>query len=150
MGIMSLFSILFFIFTVILLFTQKSTGKLYIPFGCLTFLFVLLFAYMPNIQPLFQTLGIYILFSIFFFQIGFMTGISVLYYLKRSKRTTFILSLLAVLVLMVALLNIKGYIIYLYIPILLFAVIQQLATYSSGKPAYSFHKKYRDETGTKV
>ena len=82
MSLVSFLSSLYLVFTIILLFKKKDMGNIYILFGAITFIFVIIYGYIPSIPEQIQQFGIFIVFSIkwnffFFFYNDFIVWFNV-------------------------------------------------------------------------
>lgn len=129
MGLISFSSIIFFIFTLILMFSQRKTGKLFMLFGVLTFALVLSFGYAPQLNGFLQSVDIFVIFSCLFLLSGLMYGIILLLFFRFPLKISLILSSILLLVTMFFLLNVKGLLTYMYIPVLMAFVFKRLAAY---------------------
>lgn len=121
MGLVSFLSSLYLVFTIILLFRKNDMGNIYILFGAITFLFVIGYGYIPYMTQQIQSFGIFIVFSMMILLFGLMFGICLKLFNKSSK-SSIIASVLSSSLLIVTLFNIKGYLSYMYIPVLLYMV----------------------------
>lgn len=119
MSLVSFLSCIYFIFTVVLIFKRNTMGKLYITFGLLTYVFVTLYLSIPKIPSNLQQLSIFIVFSLMIIIFGLMFGISIKM-LKKSDKVSTIVSIVSSFLLIIVLFNIKGYLTYMYIPVLLY------------------------------
>lgn len=119
MSLVSFLSCIYFIFTVVLIFKRNIMGKLYITFGLLTYVFVTLYSSIPKIPSNLQQLSIFIVFSLMIIIFGLMFGIS-MKMLKKSDKVSTIVSIVSSFLLIIVLFNIKGYLTYMYIPVLLY------------------------------
>lgn len=119
MSLVSFLSCIYFIFTVVLIFKRNIMGKLYITFGLLTYVFVTLYLSIPKIPSNLQQLSIFIVFSLMIIIFGLMFGIS-MKMLKKSDKVSTIVSIVSSFLLIIVLFNIKGYLTYMYIPVLLY------------------------------
>lgn len=119
MSLVSFLSCIYFIFTVVLIFKRNTMGKLYITFGLLTYVFVTLYSSIPKIPSNLQQLSIFIVFSLMIIIFGLMFGIS-MKMLKKSDKVSTIVSIVSSFLLIIVLFNIKGYLTYMYIPVLLY------------------------------
>lgn len=119
MSLVSFLSCIYFIFTVVLIFKRNTMGKLYITFGLLTYVFVTLYSSIPKIPSNLQQLSIFIVFSLMIIIFGLMFGISIKM-LKKSDKVSTIVSIVSSFLLIIVLFNIKGYLTYMYIPVLLY------------------------------
>lgn len=119
MSLVSFLSCIYFIFTVALLFKRNTMGKIYITFGLLTYVFITLYSSIPKIPPNLQQLSIFIVFSLMIIIFGLMFGIF-MKMLKKSDKVSTIASIVSSFLLILVLFNIKGYLTYMYIPVLLY------------------------------
>lgn len=133
MSLFGLLAIIYFGFTVLLMFLKKRTGNLFMIFGSLTFLFILTYGFIPAINPSMLKLGIYILFSLVFLLFGIMNG-TLLLLLKNYKRYSVFWAIFSTCILMIFLFNLHGMIIYLYVPVLLYAVQKKITLYTASFP----------------
>ncbi|WP_455539037.1 hypothetical protein [Terrisporobacter sp.] len=125
MSIATFLACLYFVFTIILLLKKKTMGNIYIIFGGLTYLFVMLYSYMPNIPVSLQKIVIFIVFSLMISLFGIMNGIFVKI-IKRSDKFSEITSAVTSILLIILLFNIQGYISYMYIPLVLVIIQRKL------------------------
>lgn len=121
MGLVSFLSSLYLVFTIILLFRKNDMGNIYILFGAITFLFVIGYGYIPYMTQQIQSFGIFIVFSMMILLFGLMFGICLKLF-NKSNKSSIIASVLSSSLLIVTLFNIKGYLSYMYIPVLLYMV----------------------------
>ncbi|TAN68063.1 hypothetical protein WS9_006630 [Paraclostridium sordellii 8483] len=121
MSLASFLSSLYLVFTIILLFKKKDIGNIYILFGAITFIFVIIYGYIPSIPEQIQPFGIFIVFSIMILLFGLMFGIGLKLF-NRSDKSSVIASILSSSLLIAILFNIKGYLSYMYIPVLLYMI----------------------------
>ena len=119
MSLVSFLSCIYFIFTVVLIFKRNTMGKLYITYGLLTYVFVTLYSSIPKIPSNLQQFSIFIVFSLMIIIFGLMFGISIKM-LKKSDKVSTIVSIVSSFLLIIVLFNIKGYLTYMYIPVLLY------------------------------
>lgn len=129
MGLIRFFSIVFFIFTMILMVSQKRTGKLFVYFGCMTFVLVLSFGYAPQMHDSWQKIDIFVIFSCLLLLIYLMNGIICLYFLHLPHTVSQFLSITFLFALMVILFNVQGFLTYMYIPVLSFLIFKKLVCY---------------------
>ena len=132
MSLISLLSSLYLVFTIILLFKKNDMGNLYILFGAITFIFVIGYGYIPSMSEQIQSFGIFIVFSIMILLFGLMFGIGLKLF-NRSDKTSVIASILSSSLLIVVLFNIKGYLSYMYIPVLLYMIQNNINTFIRRK-----------------
>lgn len=119
MSLLKILTILFFIVTVLLFVKSKKLGNAYIPYGLLTFIFVVLYGYFPSISEGIIGLYTFIFFSTFVLLCGLTSGVIA----KVCFKCTKYVNILSVVVSLLALLMIvKGdtLISYMYVPVLLF------------------------------
>ncbi|MGL4913314.1 MAG: hypothetical protein ACRC3Y_12885 [Romboutsia sp.] len=119
MGLVSFLSCFYFAFTVLLLLKKKTMGNTYIIFGVLTYIFVLGYSSIPNIPQNIQGFSIFIVFSLMISIFGLMFGLMMKVFNKTNKIST-IAAIIASSFLIVVIFNIKGYLTYMYIPVLLY------------------------------
>ena len=132
MSLISFLSSLYLVFTIILLFKKNDMGNLYILFGAITFIFVIGYGYIPSMSEQIQSFGIFIVFSIMILLFGLMFGIGLKLF-NRSDKTSVIASILSSSLLIVVLFNIKGYLSYMYIPVLLYMIQNNINTFIRRK-----------------
>lgn len=121
MSLVSFLSSLYLVFTIILLFKKKDMGNIYILFGVTTFVFVIGYGYIPSMPQQIQSFGIFIVFSIMILLFGLMFGIGLKLF-NRSDKLSVIASILSSSLLIAMLFNVKGYLSYMYIPVLLYMI----------------------------
>jgi hypothetical protein len=132
LGIVSFLCVVYFVFTVILLFSRRRTGKLFIIFGVLTFALIILFGSMPSIPSSLHVVTNYLVLSLMILLLGMMIGIGSLFYIKLSRSTSIICSILGTVLFMVLFFNVKGLIIYMYIPVLLYSIVNRMDKYAAS------------------
>ena len=132
MSLISFLSSLYLVFTIILLFKKNDMGNLYILFGAITFIFVIGYGYIPSMSEQIQSFGIFIVFSIMILLFGLMFGIGLKLF-NRSDKTSIIASILSSSLLIVVLFNIKAYLSYMYIPVLLYMIQNNINTFIRRK-----------------
>lgn len=98
-------------------------------FGVLTFALILLFGSTPSIPSSLLVVTNYLVLSLMILLFGMMIGIGSKFYLKFSLSVSIACSIISTVLLMVMLFNLRGLIIYMYIPILLFAVLNKMEKY---------------------
>ena len=96
-------------------------GNIYILFGVTTFVFVIGYGYIPSMPQQIQSFGIFIVFSIMILLFGLMFGIGLKLF-NRSDKLSVIASILSSSLLIAMLFNVKGYLSYMYIPVLLYMI----------------------------
>ncbi len=122
MGLVSFLSSLYLIFTVILMFKKNSIGNIYIPYGVMAFIFVMSYIGISTgsgINPVAMQIGIFIIFSLMILLFGITCG-TFMTILNKSNKISIIVSILSSIVLIIVLFNIKGYLTYMYIPVILY------------------------------
>lgn len=132
MGLVSFLSSLYLVFTIILLFRKKDMGNIYILFGTITFLFVIGYGYIPYMPQQIQSFGIFIVFSMMILLFGLMFGICLKLF-NKSNKSSIIASILSSTLLIFILFNIKGYLSYMYIPVLLYMVQNKVSIFIETK-----------------
>ena len=132
MSLVSFLSSLYLVFTIILLFKKKDMGNIYILFGVTTFVFVIGYGYIPSMPQQIQSFGIFIVFSIMILLFGLMFGIGLKLF-NRSDKSSVIASILSSSLLIAILFNIKGYLSYMYIPVLLYMIQNNLSIFIEKK-----------------
>ena len=132
MSLVSFLSSLYLIFTIILLFKKKDMGNIYILFGATTFVFVIGYGYIPSMPQQIQSFGIFIVFSIMILLFGLMFGIGLKLF-NRSDKLSVIASILSSSLLIAMLFNVKGYLSYMYIPVLLYMIQNNISMFIEKK-----------------
>lgn len=132
MSLVSFLSSLYLIFTIILLFKKKDMGNIYILFGATTFVFVIGYGYIPSMPQQIQSFGIFIVFSIMILLFGLMFGIGLKLF-NRSDKLSVIASILSSSLLIAILFNVKGYLSYMYIPVLLYMIQNNVSMFIEKK-----------------
>ncbi|WP_040329865.1 hypothetical protein [Clostridium ihumii] len=121
MSLMGLMGSIFFTFMAVLLFGRKRVGNSYIRYGILTFIFILSYGLTPSVPEKMQSLTIFVGFSTMLILIGLTFGLFVKLINKSDKSAT-VLSITASLVLMILMFNARGYLNYMYIPVLMYLI----------------------------
>lgn len=132
MSLVSFLSSLYLVFTIILLFKKKDMGNIYILFGAATFVFVIGYGYIPAMPQQIQSFGIFIVFSIMILLFGLMFGIGLKLF-NRSDKLSVIASILSSSMLIAMLFNVKGYLSYMYIPVLLYMIQNNISIFIEKK-----------------
>lgn len=132
MSLVSFLSSLYLVFTIILLFKKKDMGNIYILFGVTTFVFVIGYGYIPSMPQQIQSFGIFIVFSIMILLFGLMFGIGLKLF-NRSDKLSVIASILSSSMLIAMLFNVKGYLSYMYIPVLLYMIQNNISIFIEKK-----------------
>lgn len=132
MSLVSFLSSLYLVFTIILLFKKKDMGNIYILFGAITFVFVIGYGYIPSMPQQIQSFGIFIVFSIMILLFGLMFGIGLKLF-NRSDKLSVIASILSSSLLIAMLFNVKGYLSYMYIPVLLYMIQNNVSIFIEKK-----------------
>lgn len=132
MSLVSFLSSLYLVFTIILLFKKKDMGNIYILFGVTTFVFVIGYGYIPSMPQQIQSFGIFIVFSIMILLFGLMFGIGLKLF-NRSDKLSVIASILSSSLLIAILFNVKGYLSYMYIPVLLYMIQNNVSIFIEKK-----------------
>lgn len=132
MSLVSFLSSLYLVFTIILLFKKKDMGNIYILFGVTTFVFVIGYGYIPSMPQQIQSFGIFIVFSIMILLFGLMFGIGLKLF-NRSDKLSVIASILSSSLLIAILFNVKGYLSYMYIPVLLYMIQNNVSMFIEKK-----------------
>ncbi len=137
MGLVSFLSSFYFVFTVLLIFKKSTMGKTYILFGILTYIFVIGYSFIPKVPANLQQFGIFIIFSLMILLFGLMFGITVKLF-KKSNKASVITSIISSVLLILLVFNTKGYLTYMYVPVLLYMVQNKLNLRidNSVKPLY--------------
>lgn len=132
MSLVSFLSSLYLVFTIILLFKKKDMGNIYILFGATTFVFVIGYGYIPAMPQQIQSFGVFIVFSIMILLFGLMFGIGLKLF-NKSDKSSVIAAILSSSLLIAILFNIKGYLSYMYIPVLLYMIQNNVSTFIEKK-----------------
>ena len=132
MSLVSFLSSLYLVFTIILLFKKKDMGNIYILFGVTTFVFVIGYGYIPSMPQQIQSFGIFIVFSIMILLFGLMFGIGLKLF-NRSDKLSVIASILSSSLLIAMLFNVKGYLSYMYITVLLYMIQNNVSMFIEKK-----------------
>ena len=132
MSLVSFLSSLYLVFTIILLFKKKDMGNIYILLGVTTFVFVIGYGYIPSMPQQIQSFGIFIVFSIMILLFGLMFGIGLKLF-NRSDKLSVIASILSSSLLIAMLFNVKGYLSYMYIPVLLYMIQNNVSMFIEKK-----------------
>ena len=132
MSLVSFLSSLYLVFTIILLFKKKDMGNIYILFGVTTFVFVIGYGYIPSMPQQIQSFGIFIVFSIMILLFGLMFGIGLKLF-NRSDKLSVIASILSSSLLIAMLFNVKGHLSYMYIPVLLYMIQNNVSIFIEKK-----------------
>ena len=132
MSLVSFLSSLYLVFTIILLCKKKDMGNIYILFGVTTFVFVIGYGYIPSMPQQIQSFGIFIVFSIMILLFGLMFGIGLKLF-NRSDKLSVIASILSSSLLIAMLFNVKGYLSYMYIPVLLYMIQNNVSMFIEKK-----------------
>lgn len=119
MSLVSLLSLLYLIFTFVLIIKKKTMGKTYIAFGAMTYTFVILYSSIPKMPIKFQELSIFIAFSLMIILFGIMIG-TIFTILHKSEKASIRIASIFSFLLIITMFNIKGYLTYMYIPILVY------------------------------
>ena len=134
MGIVSLLCTLYFGFSVFLLFVRGKSNNVYLTFGALTFILILLYGSLSGLQSGWQSLNTFLIFSLLLLLFGMMNGMIAIF-LKLPIRLSVTFAITLTVLLMLFLFNSKGFVIYLYIPVLLFSVLKKLPILMKVKKA---------------
>jgi len=121
MSIVSFLSCLYFLITIILMFKRSTLGNTYIGYGILTLLFVTGYSSIPDIPVQAQSLSIFIIFSLMIILFGLTFGILMTLF-NKSNKVSKIFAVLSSILLILLLFNIRGYVTYMYIPVLLWVL----------------------------
>ena len=132
MSLVSFLRSLYLVFTIILLFKKKDMGNIYILFGVTTFVFVIGYGYIPSMPQQIQSFGIFIVFSIMILLFGLMFGIGLKLF-NKSDKLSVIASILSSSLLIAMLFNVKGYLSYMYIPVLLYMIQNNVSMFIEKK-----------------
>lgn len=107
-------------------------GNIYILFAVTTFVFVIGYGYIPSMPQQIQSFGIFIVFSIMILLFGLMFGIGLKLF-NRSDKLSVIASILSSSLLIAMLFNVKGYLSYMYIPVLLYMIQNNVSMFIEKK-----------------
>lgn len=121
MSLFNFISISAFIFTIILFFMNKKIGKTYIYFGVPTLILVLMYGYLPVINPIMNGIPIFLLFSLMIMLFSVLLGLTTYLVIKKEK-LSIVVSVVVSILMILLLFNYKGMISYMYIPVLLVKV----------------------------
>ncbi|MCU9807916.1 hypothetical protein LEQ06_06895 [Paraclostridium sp. AKS46] len=127
MSLVKFLSCLYFIFTVLLLIKRNTMGKIYVIFGMLTYVFVILYSSIPNIPLKFQQFTIFIAFSLMIIIFGLMFGFAMKMF-NKSNNVAAIMAILSSFLMIIIVFNVNGYLTYMYIPVLLYMLKNKLNT----------------------
>ncbi len=128
MGLVSFLSCLYLGFTILLLFRKNTMGKSYIIFGGLTFLFVVLYPSIPAMPKVIQGFGLFVVFSLMILLFGMMIG-TFFKILNKKNNICITWSIIMSALLIFIIFNVKGYLSYMYIPVLMYMVQGKLNNY---------------------
>lgn len=128
MGLVSFLCSLYFVFMIVLLFKRNTMDKVFVIFGGLTFGLVIIYSLIPAMPKQVQTFGIFIVFSLMIILFGMMFGL-LLKLFNRKNMTCTIVSIIMTSLLIGVLFNIKGYLSYAYIPVLMYMIQVKLNNY---------------------
>lgn len=140
MGLVSFLSCLYFFITIILMFKRGTLGNTYIAYGMLTFLFVTGYSSIPNIPIQIQGLLIFLIFSLMIILFGLTFGILMTIF-NKSNKISKIASVLSSILLIIILFNTKGYITYMYIPVLM-CILQEYINKMMSNPNNAENKSF--------
>ena len=140
MGIVQFLSCLYFIMTIVLMFKRNTIGNAYIGYGTLTFLFVTGYSSIPKIVPQAQGVSISIVFSLMIMLFGLTFGILVTIF-KKSNKASRVTAVISSSLLIALLFNVKGYLQYMYIPVLLY-VLQDYTNKMMNNPNSNVNKSF--------
>lgn len=119
MGIVQFLSCLYFVVTIVLIFKRETTGNTYMGYGLLTFLFVIGYSSIPTIPLHMANISIFVVFSLLITLFGLTFGI-IMTLFNKSNKISRIISVVSSTLLIVLLFNTKGFLTYMYIPVLLY------------------------------
>lgn len=95
-------------------------------FGVLTFALILLFGSTPSVPSSLLVVTNYLVLSLMILLLGMLIGIGSLFFIKLSKSTSIILAIVGTVLFMITFFNLKGIIIYMYIPVLLYGLVGRM------------------------
>lgn len=119
MSIVSFLSCLYFFITMVLMLKKNTTGNTYVGFGILTFIFIIGYSSVPQMPVQFQSIGIFAVFSLMIILFGLTFGILMTLF-KKSNKVSKITAVISSMLLIILLFNSKGYLTYMYIPVLMY------------------------------
>lgn len=103
-------------------------GNLYMIFGSLTFIFVMGYSSIAFIPGFIQSFSVFIIFSLMILLFGMMVGIF-LKSINKNNKACRLWSIIMPLLFILVLFNLKGYLLYIYIPVLMYMVQDKLNNY---------------------
>lgn len=121
MSFLNILSISFLIFTFYLLIKKKSYGKSFLYFGSLTYIFVLLYIFIPYVDSNYKSLTLFIYFSLLLILFGLLCG-SIVFLIKNDYAFSQITSIVSSILLMLLLFNKLSLLSYIYIPVLMYII----------------------------
>lgn len=119
MGLIRFFSVLFMIYTFVLIIKRQKTGSCSIIFGGLTFFFVMFYNYLASVPMAYFKIMSFVLFSIMILMFGLMMG-GLSYMLNKRNKTSIFISIITSSILMIDLFNRTGIILFVFVPVLLY------------------------------
>lgn len=119
MGIIKILSVLFTIFTIVLIFNKNKTGNTSVLFGGLTFTVIMIYNYMGLIPINYFKVALFVFFSLMILTFGLMIG-SATFMLSKSNKLSVITSIITSFVIMLLILNATGLLSFIFIPVLLY------------------------------
>lgn len=119
MSFLNILSLSFLIFTFYLLIKKKSYGKSFLYFGSLTYIFVLLYIFIPYVNVNYKSIALFIYFSLLLILFGLLCG-SLTFIIKKDDNISQIVSIVSSAIFMLLLFNKQGLLSYVYIPLLMY------------------------------
>lgn len=121
MSLLNIISIVFLFFTFYLLLKKKSYGKAFLYFGGLTYIFVIIYTFIPYIDVNYKSVALFIYFSLLLILFGLLCG-SIAFLFKKDNKFSQIISIVSSALLMFLLFNKHGLLSYIYVPVLMYIV----------------------------
>lgn len=128
MGLITFLSAIFLFLIIILFFCKEKMKNSYIILGIPTFILVVLFGSMYSIPSNFLSISISMLFNLLLLTFGISCGLITLLF-NGSVKLSIILAFISSTALILLLFNFRGYISYMFIPVLLIAMQRKIAEY---------------------
>lgn len=125
MSLISVLSCIYLVFMFYLYIKKKDFGNAYIIFGVITFLGVMSYCSVPNVQEFMQRFIIFISFSCYILNFGLMIGL-MLFIKSKNMKKSIIFSIISSLVMITFMFNIRGFFEYMYIPVLLYMLQRKI------------------------
>lgn len=121
MGIISTLAVVYFLFTMMLIFKRDKIGNVFMFYGLMTLIFVLSNVGLAELQnnTILQSICIFVLFSTMILLFGLTGGIMIFLWNKKNN-VSVLVSVIWSTALIVIIFNSQGYLTYLYIPVILY------------------------------